>query len=626
MRCQRLLVGLLLILISVSFPALAEKRVALVIGNSTYKHAGTLDNPKNDAADMSAALKKVGFVVVDGFDLDKTSLDRKVRDFATALQGATVGVFFYAGHGLQVAGQNYIVPIDAELSTASALDFEMVRLDLVQRTMERESQTNILFLDACRNNPLARNLARAMGTRAVDIGRGLAPVESGVGTLISFSTQPGNVALDGSGRNSPFAGALTKRIASSRDDLSALLIDVRNDVRKETSNKQVPWEHSALTGRFYFNAPQTQAAPPMSARSSEAAEVWALVKDTKDIRALDAFRRQYGATNAFFDRLAEARMEELKKQQATNTDPSWWERLTGGASPAPPPKSGPTEQVAIATPPTPPPRPPARCDGVEMQVGSERRCLKPKESFRDCPTCPEMVVAPGGSFTMGSPSNEPQRDNDETQALVSIPAPFAAGKYAVTFDEWDACVGDGGCNGYEPKGWRGKHPVIKVNWDDAKAYAAWLSRKTGKTYRLLSETEREYVTRAGTATPFWWGSSITPAQANYDGSVEPYKGGGSEGEYRRRTVPVDSFEPNPWGLYNVHGNVWEWTEDCWYGSNTGNPGDGRARTTGDCNQRVVRGGSWANAPWGLRSASRAGSITGYRDSDRGFRLARTLNP
>jgi formylglycine-generating enzyme required for sulfatase activity len=166
--------------------------------------------------------------------------------------------------------------------------------------------------------------------------------------------------------------------------------------------------------------------------------------------------------------------------------------------------------------------------------------------------------------------------------------------------------------------------VINVNWDDAKAYAWWLSRKTGKTYRLLSEAEREYVTRAGTTTPFWWGFAITPKQANYDGSAEPYWGGGSKGEYRARTVPVDSFEPNPWGFYNVHGNVWEWTEDCWNDSNTGNPADGRARTTGDCSQRVMRGGSWNSNPQFLRSAFRRGLTTGTRDGELSLRLARKL--
>jgi formylglycine-generating enzyme required for sulfatase activity len=270
---------------------------------------------------------------------------------------------------------------------------------------------------------------------------------------------------------------------------------------------------------------------------------------------------------------------------------------------------------------------PARCDGVETQVGSERRCLKAKDSFRDCSNCPEMVVVPAGTFTMGSPVNEPERFDREMQVRVSIGGPFAAGKYAVTFDEWDACVADGGCNIYKPndQGWgRGKHPVINVSWDDAKAYTTWLSRKTGMTYRLLSEAEREYVTRADTTMPFWWGSSITPMQANFDGSVDPYRGGGSKGEYRQRTVPVHSFEPNPWGLYNVHGNVWEWTEDCWNDSNTGNPGDGRPRTTGDCSRRVIRGGSWDVDPQLLRSASRLRYPSGVRDISRGFRLARTL--
>jgi uncharacterized caspase-like protein len=242
--------------------ALADKRVALVVGNSAYQHTAKLANPKNDATDLAGALRKQGFQVIEGFDLDKAAFDRKVRDFATALQGSDVGVFFYAGHGLQVAGQNYLVPVDAELTTAAALEFEMVRVDVVHRVMERQANTNVLFLDACRDNPLARNLARAMGTRSADIGRGLAPVESGVGTLISFSTQPGNVALDGAGRNSPFAGALVKHMAASNDDLSAILIAVRNDVMKETQRKQVPWEHSALTGRFYFNPPAQAASAP----------------------------------------------------------------------------------------------------------------------------------------------------------------------------------------------------------------------------------------------------------------------------------------------------------------------------------------------------------------------------
>ena len=240
--------------------ALAQKRVALVIGNSAYKHTGELPNPKNDAADLAAALTKHGVKVLEGYDLDKPAFDRKVRDFATELANAEAGVFFYAGHGVSVDGQNYLIPIDAQLTTAVGLDFETVRVDVIQRAMERQTNTNILFLDACRDNPLSRNLARSLGTRSAGIGKGLAPIESGVGTLISFSTQPGNVALDGTGRNSPFATALVKHLGDSNSDLSAILIAVRNDVMRDTQRKQIPWEHSALTGRFYFSPPKAPEA------------------------------------------------------------------------------------------------------------------------------------------------------------------------------------------------------------------------------------------------------------------------------------------------------------------------------------------------------------------------------
>jgi formylglycine-generating enzyme required for sulfatase activity len=190
-----------------------------------------------------------------------------------------------------------------------------------------------------------------------------------------------------------------------------------------------------------------------------------------------------------------------------------------------------------------------------------------------------------------------------------------------------ACLRDGGCNGYRPadQGWgRGKRPVININWNDAKGYAAWLSRRTGRTYRLLSEAEREYVTRAGTATPFWWGSSISASQANYDGRFT--YGSGEKGEIRQKTVSVDTFKPNPWGLYQVHGNVWEWTEDCWNESYNGAPADGSAWISGECGRRVLRGGSWITYPFALRSAVRNGGdvLRGNRDETEGFRVARTL--
>jgi uncharacterized caspase-like protein len=271
---------------------------------------------------VAAVLKALDFEVIDGLDFDKAAFDRKVRDFAEALTGSAAGVFFYAGHGLQVNGQNFLVPVDAKVDSEAALDFETVRVEVVQRAMERAASTNVLYLDACRDNPLARNLARAMGTRSAQIGRGLASIESGVGTLISFSTQPGNVALDGTGRNSPFAGALVRQLATSTDELSAILIAVRTGVMKETQRKQVPWEHSALTGRFYFNP--AKAAPAPRRQESQLDRDWELVKDSTDAAVLQAFISSHKGTVQAA--LADARLralEEWKSQPpAASDDPA----------------------------------------------------------------------------------------------------------------------------------------------------------------------------------------------------------------------------------------------------------------------------------------------------------------
>ncbi len=246
-------------------------------------------------------------------------------------------------------------------------------------------------------------------------------------------------------------------------------------------------------------------------------------------------------------------------------------------------------------------------------------------SFTDCPICPEMGALPADSFEMGSPPSEVGRDNDEgPQHDVRVPA-FAIGKYEVTFAEWDACVADGACEQRpEDRGWgRGDLPVINVSWEDTQQYVDWLSGQTGKTYRLPSEAEWEYAARAGTTTPFHFGGTISTAQANYDGSYT--YAGGAEGEYRRRPVPVGSFPPNAFGLHDVHGNVWEWVQDCWNNNYEGAPPDGRPWEIGDCNTRVLRGGSWIYRPEGLRSASRVRLSSDNRGNTAGFRVARTLD-
>ncbi len=295
-----------------------------------------------------------------------------------------------------------------------------------------------------------------------------------------------------------------------------------------------------------------------------------------------------------------------------------------------PQPAAPIAPPVVQQPPAQAPAPAAPIQSVPAGVmplsPASDRALKPKDSFQECDKCPEMIVVPAGSFTMGSPDGEQGHGASESpQHKVTIAKPFAVGRFAVTFDEWDACVAEGGCNGYPPgdQGWgRGRRPVINVSWDDTKAYVSWLSRKTGKTYRLLSEAEREYVTRAGTTTPFWWGNSISTSQANYNGNLT--YAGGATGENQQKTVLVSTFAPSPWGLYQVHGNVWDWVEDCEDSNYLGAPPDGAAWLSGDCSRHVVRGGSWHSSPQLLRSADRSSLPTELRSSGVGFRVARTL--
>jgi formylglycine-generating enzyme required for sulfatase activity len=260
---------------------------------------------------------------------------------------------------------------------------------------------------------------------------------------------------------------------------------------------------------------------------------------------------------------------------------------------------------------------------IEMRFGA---VPIPGIPFRDCAVCPEMMVMPVGTFTMGTADNDDTGlVNEEPEQLIRFSHPFAVGSFAVTFYEWDACADDGGCNGYRPddnKWGRGLRPVINVSWYEAKAYIDWLSKKTGKNYRLLSEAEREYVTRAGTKTPYWTGKHISIAQANYEDDGSPNK-----------TVPVGSLPANPWGLYEVHGNVMEWVEDCYHANYRNMPNttkNGGAPWSTDCvgsgsdADRTVRGGSWDfDAPF-IRSASRENRPPNSRKVNCGFRVARPL--
>ncbi|MBK6592289.1 MAG: formylglycine-generating enzyme family protein [Burkholderiales bacterium] len=279
--------------------------------------------------------------------------------------------------------------------------------------------------------------------------------------------------------------------------------------------------------------------------------------------------------------------------------------------------------------------------------------------IKDCPECPELVVVPAGQFAMGSAVpksqgataalDEPVDVRETPQHRVTVRS-FAAGRYAVTRAEFAAFVRatqyqteaerDGGCFAWTAGKWENNpklnwrevgfpqadnHPVVCVSWNDAQAYTQWLSTSTRKSYRLLSESEREYAARAGSTFTFWWGENLSADRANYDTTAPGFRGS-RKGDWRRATVSVDQFEANPFGLYNVHGNVWEWVQDCQHDTYAGAPVDGSAWTS-RCSGtgRVLRGGAWVGDPAGLRSTSRGWFTPGFRFNAGGFRVARAVD-
>ncbi|MGA7326834.1 MAG: SUMF1/EgtB/PvdO family nonheme iron enzyme [Rhodomicrobium sp.] len=535
----------------------AEKRVALVIGNSDYANVPRLPNPVKDAGAIADALARPGFDVTHIDNVSVAGMRKALAAFENKTNGADWALVYYAGHGMEMDGKNWLVPIDATLGKASDVADEAIQLDRVLERVHSANLLRIVILDACRNNPFLARIIMGQGqTRS--IARGLAPIQPHPGEVVFYAARDGHVALDGHGAHSPFAQALLNALNKPGLELGLFFREVTSDVLEATAPEvQEPFVYGSLPRQqYYFTAPA----------------------------------------------LVVPKLLEPEKR----TEP----------------------QIAVVAPPKP-----MRdaCDGILVPVAlsPKKSCIRPGsgQSFKDCPNCPEMVVVPSGSFMMGSSENDSEHQSNEgPQHQVTISEPFAVGKYAVTFAEWDACVTGGGCGGYRPKdqGWgRDDRPVINVNWNDTKAYVSWLSARTGKIYRLLSEAEFEYAARSGATTPFWWGTSATTDQANYNGNEA---GSREKVEFRQKTMRVFSFQPNAWGLYQVHGNVWTWAQDCWVDNYYNAPIDGSANAANDCSRRVLRGGSWNFGPAFSRATSRYWYTSDSRYPNFGFRLARTLHP
>ena len=557
----------LLLMLAVS--VLAAERVALVVGNAAYEQEiAALKNPVNDA--VAAAQRRLDFEVIEGRDLSEDDFYDKIIAFDDAARVAKMALFFYAGHGLQVDGHNYLAPVDLKLGR---------KQDLSRRAIELADVMEVI-LDAHRNNPYSRGRS----------ARGLAaPAQSAKGSLIAYTTSSNAVAEDGTGRN----GLYTKHLLRYMQEAGLGVEEMFKKVR--IAVEQTPWELSSLTGDFSFTLATSRSV-------DSGAEAPRLAEERQRVAAE---RRRLEAEHQL---LAEQRRLAEDRQQQ--------------------------EEAAH-----------------RQREEARRREKEPGRRFRDCPGCPELVVVPAGWFMMGSPAGENGRADEEgPQHRVEIAEPFAVSVQEVTGGEfarfvratghamgnscwtWDSKVENwvkGSATwrnpGFEQTDW---HPVVCVNWDDARTYARWLSRETGERYRLLSESEWEYAARGGARTARYWGESESDqcrhangadASTAFDWRVSCNDGHG-------RTSPVGSYTKNGFGLHDVLGNVWEWVQDCWNEDYAGAPADGRAWERGDCSRRVSRGGAWYSRPGVLRSADRGGYGTGFRGSHLGFRVTRTLTP
>ena len=437
-------------LAGVSPSALAAGRVALVVGNGAYAAIGALSNPGNDAADMAAALGRLGFDVTTVRDANLVGMNESLRLFARTSAGADVAVVFYAGHGLEVDGLNYLVPVDARLERDTDVEYEALALDRVLRATSGAA-LRVVILDACRNNPLARSMQRTGAARSVSRGsfgeldEALLEEE----TPVAYAAAAGTTAADGDGRNSPYTAALLTYLEQPLE-LSAVFRRVRAQVLETTDGEQRPHEYGSLLREHYLggaSGPGTATlADGLSATALAQQETvfWQSIVNSTTAADFEAYLRQYPA--GAYRALATNRLSALR----------------GGSADAPGNR-------------------PAADRPARRKAG---------EVFRDCATCPELVVIPAGRFRMGCVSGLDCEDDERPVHEVAVPS-FALGVYEVTFEKYDRFAAATGRDRPNDRGWgRSGRPVMNVSWEDATAYASWLSEETGEQYRLPDRTPR----------------------------------------------------------------------------------------------------------------------------------------
>ncbi|MFY9955175.1 SUMF1/EgtB/PvdO family nonheme iron enzyme [Bradyrhizobium sp.] len=723
-----------------SEPAFAEKRVALVIGNSAYQKVASLSNAARDADDMSEMFKGAGFSVVEfRRDLGVNEMRRALRDFSDDVRDADVAIVYYAGHGMEIEGTNYLIPVDATLERDIDAFDEAIPLDRVLTVIEPARQLRLVILDACRDNPFSKIIKHTIASRAV--GRGLAKVEpSSPNTLIAFAAKAGSTATDGDDKNSPFTTALLKYLPRPGLDLRKAFGFVRDDVLRVTHNRQEPFIYGSLGGEdvalvpsppqplvdlytaakddyelalqinvvsawdsfikrypsgFYSDLAKAQRDKLIAAKAAaaEEARLGAQKKVLEEAQAAEAERVEaavqakaaqevrIAAEKATAEEAARAAREReaYEKQNALADAKSSNTASADAAKAKAAVQAKPEEAAQIAAANTGDTRIGRETKGNEPHLSSacsehlaalssraaqtlslaEECGLKPKDAFKECENCPEMVVVPAGEVLMGSSRSDIESGlaaaNEEPQHKAAIKQPFAVGRFEVTRDQYAAFVTSSGykgsnrCYTFEHNSPQeradrsflipgyaqdGNHPAVCVSWVDARAYVKWLSQTTAKSYRLLSEAEFEYVARAGSTSRYGFGNDPGEICKFANGADQSAKTAGLPGDAPYMnctdgfpfTAPVGSFAANSFGLHDLVGNVWEWTEDCFYGDYAAAKLGIVARLDGVCSTRTVRGGDWFSTEISLRPAVRAKANADAHYDDIGFRIARTLSP
>ena len=502
-------------------------------------------------------------------------------------------VFYYGGHGFQLGKENYLVPVDAALRDRTAIAVETVQLNRIISLLLAPKRRTVILLDACRNNPLPKKLRDRAGPQ------GLAEIGTGGGDLfVAFATEPGKLALDGKGRNSPFAKALLTHMTRPGLSISEMMVDLRKDVYASTQGVQLPWDQSSLRSQFYFS-PMISVTESLASRTQngipdEEAEPSYIITDAPgEEPAPEPVAKAkpepiFGAENE----PAVKPKEQIKKSAPEPVVSVVVEPLQ--QQPAIPAEPEPEPEVAVLAPPPPP--------AVETPEVSD------DGSFTDCAGhCPAMVNIPAGRFAMGSGEGKEGPVHE-----VSVGA-FALSRNEVTVVQWQACVAASKCRdpGAAVTGGGADLPVRNLTWDDAMAYAAWLSEVTGEAYRLPSEAEWEYAARAGTSHSY---SGSAEASLDY---VDCKDCGGAH----KAPAPRGDLLPNGFGLSGMSGGVADWVMDCWKPSYADAPTDGGARG-GTCTQRVLRGGSWRDNQKHVRVTSRAFYDHDVPYPNNGLRIAR----